>query len=434
MEGAAIIDIHARELLDSRGNPTIEVEVYSDEFIGSAAVPSGASTGSHEALELRDGGARYGGKGVLKAVKNVNGPIKDALLGVDVTDQAAIDQMLLELDGTENKRKLGANAMLGVSLAVSRAASAAHEMPLFAHLAKLAGKTGKFTMPLPYANVINGGKHAENDLMCQEFMIVPVGAKSMEEAVRMVSEVYHELKQVIEKRHGKDAANVGDEGGFAPPIRDPEHALTELQAAVKAAGHDGRVLFAIDAAASEFYDAKTGKYEIEKGKKLTGKELGAYWLDLLKRFPIISLEDPFFEDDDDSWREFMKLLKATPKTAFKAGRAPQVVGDDLTVSNPARIKHAIKEKLCDALLLKVNQIGTLSEALEAAKLAFGAGWHVMVSHRSGETEDPYIADLAVGLGCGQIKLGAPCRGERTAKYNQLLRISEEAGDEAKFVR
>ena len=426
-----LLDVHARQILDSRGNPTIEVEVYTDEFIGSAAVPSGASTGSHEALELRDGGEEYDGKGVQKAVANVTGPIKKALNGADVLRQEEIDERLIALDDTKNKSKLGANAMLGVSLAVSRAGSAANGVPLYEHLAALA-RNKQLLLPLPFANVINGGKHAGSDLRPQEFMIVPVGAKSVEEAIRIVVETYHALKKTIEARYGKTATNVGDEGGFAPPLKNAEEALSLLVDAVAAAGYVHQLRFAIDAAASEFYLPDRRLYEIEKGRYVTADQLGDYWLAILKKYPVVSLEDPFAEDDTTGWAQFMKKVLATPLAQFSAKLRPQIVGDDLTVTNTARIQHAIDKGLCSALLLKVNQIGTLSEAIRACQLARAAGWNVMVSNRSGETEDPYLADLAVGLGTGQIKLGAPCRSDRVAKYNQLLRISEELGKKARY--
>lgn len=419
-----ITDLYARHILDSRGNPTIEVELYAEEFVGSAAVPSGASTGSHEALELRDKGKEYGGLGVKKAVLTVNEVLRDKLVGTSITDQAGFDTHLNVIDGTTNKRKVGANAMLGVSLAACRAASASLEMPLFSYIARLADNDDE-KLPLLFANVINGGVHAGNDLAPQEFMIVPSGAKTFAEAVRMVAETYHALKEVITKQHGKNATNVGDEGGFAPPIKNADEAFALLERAVKAAGYEGKICYAMDPAATEFYNAKNKKYAVEKGRKVTGEELADYWMTLLKKYPIISLEDPFAEDDYASWEGFMRKLRATKPARFGAKTRPQIVGDDLTVTNPRRIEEAIDNALCNALLLKVNQIGTLTEAFEAARLAREAGWNVMVSHRSGETEDPFIADLAVGLGCGQIKLGAPCRGERTAKYNQLLRISEE---------
>lgn len=428
-----IIDLHARQILDSRGNPTIEVELYTEEFIGSAAVPSGASTGSHEALELRDNLQAYSGKGVGKAVENVLTLIRDALRGQDITDQAAIDARMLALDGTANKKKLGANAMLGVSLATSRAASAAHEMPLYAYLARISGnRVDTFSMPILFSNVINGGVHAGNDLMPQEFMIVPRGAKSSTQATRMVAETYHALKSILNKKYGSQATNVGDEGGFAPPLANAEEALKLLMHAVKEAGYEKKIFFAMDAAASEFYDAKTKKYEIEHGKKINAEQLANYWLALMQKYPLISLEDPFSEDDAKAWKHLMTLVANTPQKDFAAGIKPQIVGDDLTVTNPERIEWAIKEELCNALLLKVNQIGTLTQAIHAATLAYDAGWNVMVSHRSGETEDPFIADLAVGLACGQIKLGAPCRSDRTAKYNQLLRIAEEIDEAGKY--
>ncbi len=416
---AQIIDVHARQILDSRGNPTVEVEILTEEFIGSAAVPSGASTGVHEAHELRDKTKKYHGKSVEKAVKNVNTIIRDSLIGKEL-DQEEIDTHLRMLDGTPNKKKLGANAILGVSLAASRAASASHDMALHSYIAKIAGTQEK--IPLLFANVINGGVHAGNDLMPQEFMIVS-HAKKLEDRVRITSEIYQELKIVIAKKYGSQATSVGDEGGFAPPVKNCDEAFKLLMSAIKNAGYEGKISFAMDPAASEFYRNK--KYEIEKGIKLSGEELAQYWMKLLKKYPIMSIEDPFAEDDFVSWNYFMRELETKDDDYFAYGKAPQVVGDDLTVSNPERIVLAAEKGLCNALLLKVNQIGTLSEAIDATTIALDAGWKVMVSHRSGETEDPYIADLAVGLGTGQIKIGAPCRSDRTAKYNQLLRISSE---------
>ena len=375
----------------------------------------------HEAHELRDNTKKYHGKAVGKAIKNVNTTIRDSLVGKEL-DQEEIDNYLRMLDGTENKKKLGANAILGVSLAVSRAASAAHEMPLHSYIAKIAGTEEK--LPLLFANVINGGVHAGNELMPQEFMIVS-HAKQLEDRVRITSEVYQELKEVIAKKYGSQATSVGDEGGFAPPVKNCDEAFKLLTTAIKNAGYEGKISFAMDPAASEFYDQKKKTYEIEKGKKISGEELISYWVKLLKKYPIMSIEDPFAEDDFASWNSFMQELEKKDNDYFAYGKAPQVVGDDLTVSNPERIALAAEKGLCNSLLLKVNQIGTLSEAIDATTIALDAGWTVMVSHRSGETEDPYIADLAVGLGTGQIKIGAPCRSDRTAKYNQLLRISSE---------
>ncbi len=417
-----ITNIRAREILDSRGNPTIEVDVFVGNNGNSksknnkkytAAVPSGASTGTHEALELRDGGKRYLGKGVLTAVKNVNSKIAPLLLGKDCTQQGEIDKLMLKADGTKNKSKLGANAILGVSLACARAGAGENGKELHQHIhSLLSAKTkSKMSLPRPFFNVINGGMHAGNSLPFQEFMISPK-AKTFSEALRMGAEVYHHLKKIIGDKYGKLAINVGDEGGFAPPIKTAEEGLELLVTAIKAAGYFGKVEVAMDCAASEFY--KNGNYYAPR--KMTSGQLINYYLKLLKKYPIISIEDPFEQEDFKSYAE---LRKKSEKSGI------QIVGDDLTVTNVTRITTAIQKKSCNCLLLKVNQIGTLTEALQAVALAYSAGWKVMVSHRSGETEDTFIADLAVGIGCGQIKSGAPCRGERTAKYNQLLRIEEE---------
>ena len=416
-----IQDIKARQVLDSRGNPTIEVDVYTENAVGSAMVPSGASTGIYEALELRDGGKAYGGKAVTKAIKNVNTKIRNALVGKKVDDQSYIDGELIALDGTLNKSKLGANAMLGVSMACARAAAALREEPLFETIARMAGT--KPRLPIPFSNVINGGSHAAGDLELQEFMIAPVGAKTFAQGTQMVAETYHALAKILKAKYGGTATHLGDEGGFAPNVNNAEEALDLLMAAIKKAGYTGKVKLAMDPAASEFYDDKTQTY-LRVGK--SGKELVKYYQQLMKKYPIISLEDPFDQDDFESWK---LITKATSRKA-----AFQIVGDDVLVSNPKRIKNAIDEKWCNSLLLKVNQIGTLTEALQAARMAMKAGWTVMVSHRSGETEDPFIADLAVGLGCGQIKLGAPARGERTAKYNQLMRIEEYLGKKSTYAR
>ena len=404
---SSITSIKAREILDSRGNPTLEVDLFTKNTCQSAAVPSGASTGKHEAVELRDGGKRYHGKGVQKAVKNVELKIAPFLKGIDCQDQRKIDGLMIKKDGTKNKSKLGANAILGVSLAATRAASAEKKKMLFEYLYQFSNLKKKKIMPRPFFNVINGGKHAGNNLAFQEFMIAPK-ATSFAEALRMGSEVYHVLKEVIEKRYGKEATNVGDEGGFAPPLKRAEEALELLREAIKKAGYNGKVELALDCAASEFY--KNGKYRLHT---IMGKEqLLNYYLHLLKKYPIISIEDPFEQEDFASFAELKRKSKI------------QIVGDDLTVTNVNRIRKAVQNKSCNCLLLKVNQIGTLTEALDAVKLADENGWKVMVSHRSGETEDAFIADLAVAIGCGMIKAGAPCRGERIAKYNRLLRIEE----------
>jgi len=402
---SSITSIKAREILDSRGNPTVEVDVMTASSIGRTAVPSGASTGTHEAVELRDGNKRYLGKGVKKAVSNVEKKIFPILKGKECSDQKNIDRLMIKKDGTENKSKLGANAILGVSLAVSRVAAKERKIELFQYISELSSNKPK--MPRPFFNVINGGRHAGNKLPFQEFMIAPK-ARSFKESLRMGSEVYHVLKEVIEKKYGKEAINVGDEGGFAPPLKKAEEALDLLRTAIRKAGYAGKVDIAMDCAASEFY--KDSYYHLHK--KMNKEKLLDYYLQLIKKYPIISIEDPFEQEDFLSFAELRKKVRI------------QIVGDDLTVTNIERMEAAIKEGSCNCLLLKVNQIGTLTESLDAVKLAYDNGWKVMVSHRSGETEDTFIADLAVGLGCGMIKAGAPCRGERTAKYNRLLRIEE----------
>ncbi len=408
-----ITNIHARQVLDSRGNPTIEVEVHSGKHMGKAIVPSGASTGIHEALELRDGGKKYMGKGVLKAVHNVNAILKRKLKNKRFT-QKELDNFMIRLDGTKNKSKLGANAMLGVSMSFARCDACKQGRWLYEVLGT------KRVMPVPFCNIINGGKHAAGKLAMQEFMIAPVKAKSFAEATRMSSEIYHILKKVIAKKYGKNAVHVGDEGGFAPPVKDAYQALNLITKALDLSGYSRKVKIAMDPAASEFY--KNGYYDI--GKKLNSEKMAEHYYDLMAKYPIVSLEDPFDQDDFISWKDMMK----------RGPKYTQIVGDDLLVTNIERIKMAKKEKLCNALLLKVNQIGTLTEAITAAKYAMKNKWHVMVSHRSGETEDPFIADLAVALGCGQIKLGAPCRSDRTSKYNQLLRIEEKIGKRVKYGR
>jgi len=421
-----IQSIHAREILDSRGNPTVEVDLTTENGLFRAAVPSGASTGIYEALELRDGDkGRYLGKGVLKAVKNVNETIAPKLLGLDPTKQQEIDNLMLQLDGTDTKSNLGANAILGVSLAVARAGAAAKKVPLYKHLADLAGNT-ELVLPVPAFNVINGGSHAGNGLAMQEFMILPVGASSFREALRMGAEVYHNLKAVIKEKYGQDATNVGDEGGFAPNIRDSTEGLHLLTRAIEKAGLTGKVKLGMDVAASEFF-TEDKKYNLDFKSKtpdptqiISSDQLTEVYQKFVHDFPIVSIEDPF---DQDDWDAYAKLTSNT---------SIQIVGDDLLVTNPKRIKEAVTKKACNALLLKVNQIGSVSESIEAARLAKEAGWGVMVSHRSGETEDTFIADLVVGLRTGQIKTGAPCRSERNAKYNQLLRIEEELGSHAKY--
>ncbi|AQZ16281.1 ENO1 (YGR254W) and ENO2 (YHR174W) [Zygosaccharomyces parabailii] len=423
----AVQKIFSRYVYDSRGNPTVEVELTTEKGTFRSIVPSGASTGVHEALELRDGDKkRWGGKGVLKAVANVNDIIAPAVIkaNVDVKDQEAVDALLNKLDGTPNKGKLGANAVLGVSMAAARAAAAEKGVPLYKHLADLSSsKEGTYVLPVPFLNVLNGGSHAGGSLAFQEFMIAPVGGKTFSEALELGAEVYQQLKSLAKKQYGPSAGNVGDEGGVAPNIQTAEEALDLIMAAIKAAGHDGKIKIGMDCASSEFY--KDGKYDLDfknpksdASKWLTGPQLADLYHSLMKTYPIISIEDPFAEDDWDAWSHFFKTAGI------------QIVADDLTVTNPLRIKTAIEKKAANALLLKVNQIGTLSESIKAAQDSFAAGWGVMVSHRSGETEDTFIADLAVGLRTGQIKTGAPARSERLAKLNQILRIEQELGSKA----
>ncbi|KAF1381149.1 hypothetical protein PFLUV_G00171530 [Perca fluviatilis] len=422
----SITKIHAREILDSRGNPTVEVDLWTAKGLFRAAVPSGASTGVHEALELRDGDkSRYLGKGTVKAVDHVNKDIAPALIAKNfsVVDQEKIDKFMLELDGTENKSKFGANAILGVSLAVCKAGAAEKGVPLYRHIADLAGNKNVI-LPVPAFNVINGGSHAGNKLAMQEFMILPVGAANFHEAMRIGAEVYHNLKNVIKAKYGKDATNVGDEGGFAPNILENNEALELLKSAIEKAGYPDKIIIGMDVAASEFY--RSGKYDLDfkspddPARHISGEKLGDLYRSFIKGYPVLSIEDPFDQDDWENWSK------------FTASTDIQIVGDDLTVTNPKRIQQAVEKKACNCLLLKVNQIGSVTESIQACKLAQSSGWGVMVSHRSGETEDTFISDLVVGLCTGQIKTGAPCRSERLAKYNQLMRIEEELGDKAKF--
>lgn len=422
-----VTKIHARQIFDSRGNPTVEVDLTTNKGVFRAAVPSGASTGVHEALELRDKDPkRFLGKGVETAIKNINDIIGPAIVSksCDETQQAEIDKIMLALDGTENKSKLGANAILGVSLAVCKAGAASKGVPLYQHIAALAGNS-QVILPCPAFNVINGGSHAGNKLAMQEFMLMPTGASSFTEAMRIGAECYQTLKKVIKKKYGQDATNVGDEGGFAPNIQDNREAMELLKTAVAEAGYTGKVDFAMDVAASEFY--QDGKYNLDfkskdadASKIISADELAAMYHDFIQNYPVVSIEDAFDQDDWPAWSN------------FQASTNIQLVGDDLTVTNPKRIATAVASKACNCLLLKVNQIGTVTEAIEACKLSQSNGWGVMVSHRSGETEDTFIADLVVGLCTGQIKTGAPCRSERLAKYNQLLRIEEELGSAATF--
>ncbi|KAM8927476.1 alpha-enolase isoform 2-T2 [Pelodytes ibericus] len=422
----SILNIHARQIFDSRGNPTVEVDLKTKKGLFRAAVPSGASTGIYEALELRDNDkTSYMGKGVGRPVKYVNEFLGPALCtqNVSVVEQEKIDKLMLEMDGTENKSKFGANAILGVSLAVCKAGAAEKGVPLYRHIADLAGNA-EVILPVPAFNVINGGSHAGNKLAMQEFMILPVGASSFKEAMRIGSEVYHNLKSVINKKYGKDATNVGDEGGFAPNILENKEALELLNTAIKNAGYTDQIVIGMDVAASEFY--RDGKYDLDfkspdnPSRYITPDQLGDLYKGFVKDYPVVSIEDPFDQDDWAAWSKFTSEVDI------------QVVGDDLTVTNPKRIAQAVEKKSCNCLLLKVNQIGTVTESLQACKLAQSNDWGVMVSHRSGETEDTFIADLVVGLCTGQIKTGAPCRSERLSKYNQLLRIEEELGSKARF--
>ncbi len=399
-----ITNIHAREILDSRGNPTIEVDVYANEFFGRGVAPSGASTGIYEAVELRDGGKRYLGKGVLRAVENVNELIEPALLGMEVTKQEEIDKRMISLDGTESKSKLGANATVATSMAIARCAAASEGISLFEHF-------GGETLPHAMFNILNGGKHAGGKLSVQEFMILP-NAKSFSERLQIACETYHLLGRYLVKKYGPGAKNVGDEGGYAPQMNAGEEALDAIMHAIEESGYKTEV--ALDCAASSFYDQKTGKYILD-GKPTDKSELLDYYTTLAKKYPIKSIEDPFEENDFSGFADITKKL----------GSNIQIVGDDLLVTNVKRIKQAIEKKSCNALLLKLNQIGTVTESIAAANLCKKAGWNVIVSHRSGETEDSFIADFTVGIGAGQIKTGAPARGERTAKYNQLLRIEEQ---------
>jgi len=424
----SIKSVRAREILDSRGNPTVEVEVTTDKGVFRAGVPSGASTGKFEALELRDNDkSRYLGKGVLKACKNVNDIIGPQIIGKSVVNQEELDNFMIQLDGTDNKGKLGANAILGVSMAICKAGAAEKGVPLYRHIADLAGNK-HIILPVPAFNVINGGSHAGNKLAMQEFMILPVGAPNYKEALRMGAEIYHNLKAIIKDKYGQDATNVGDEGGFAPNIQNNREGLELLKQAITKSGYTDIVKIGMDVAASEFY-TDDGKYDLDfktknndKSQVLTGEQLANLYKEFVRDYPIISIEDPF---DQDDWDSYARLTA-------EVGKAVQIVGDDLLVTNPKRIQTAIEKKACNALLLKVNQIGSITESIQACKLAQSQGWGVMVSHRSGETEDTFIADLVVGLGTGEIKTGAPCRSERLAKYNQLLRIEEELGEKATY--
>jgi len=415
----AIIDIHARQILDSRGNPTVEVDILlEDGSFGRAAVPSGASTGAHEAVEKRDGDkTRWGGKGVDQAVEAVNGDIFDKVIGMDAEDQADLDTAMIDLDGTENKSRLGANAILGVSLAAAKAAADARGLPLYRYV----GGVAAHLLPVPMMNIINGGEHADNPIDFQEFMIVPVGAENIVEAVRCGSEIFHTLKKGLSEKGL--ATSVGDEGGFAPNIASTSDALDFIMSSIEKAGYTpgDDVMIALDCAATEFY--KNGKYDISgESRVLDGAEMAEYLADLTRRYPIFSIEDGMAEDDWAGWKALTDLI----------GDKVQLVGDDLFVTNPKRLKRGIDENTANSLLVKVNQIGTLTETLEAVSMAQRAGYSAVMSHRSGETEDATIADLAVATNCGQIKTGSLARSDRLAKYNQLIRIEEQLGDAARY--
>lgn len=425
--GKFIKSVFARSIFDSRGNPTVEVDLITELGLFRAAVPSGASTGVHEALELRDEVKEdYMGKGVNKAVGHVNNSIGPELVkqDFDVTQQEEIDEFMIKLDGTENKSNFGANAILGVSLAICKAGAAKRGIPLYRHIADLAGNK-YIILPVPAFNVINGGSHAGNKLAMQEFMILPTGANSFTEAMKMGSETYHNLKKIIKDKYGLDATAVGDEGGFAPNITNNKDALQIINDAISKAGYTGRIEVGMDVAASEFY--KEGLYDLDfknpksdKKNWIKSDKLLNLYQDFIKSYPMVSIEDPFDQDDWEAW------------TMMTDCTSIQIVGDDLTVTNPKRIETAIEKKACNCLLLKVNQIGTITESIRAHLLAKKNGWGTMVSHRSGETEDTFIADLVVGLSTGQIKTGAPCRSERLAKYNQILRIEEELGPNVRY--
>ena len=416
----AIEKIHARQIMDSRGNPTVECEItLSNGAFGRASVPSGASTGSFEALELRDGGNSYMGKGVLTAVKNINEIIAPALIDMDAENQTAIDETMLKLDGTQNKDKLGANAILAVSLANAHAVANAKHISLYKHIADIFGEQNPCVLPRPMMNIINGGAHADNGLDAQEFMIIPNGAKNEVEAIRMGSEIFHNLKSILKKSN--HSTNVGDEGGFAPNFNNCSEALDTIVAAIKSAGYvpGDEVSIGLDVASSEFY--KDGVYHFE-GNKKTSDEMIEFYEDLISKYPVISIEDGLAEEDWESWK----------KMTDKIGNKCQLVGDDLFVTNPIRLKKGIDNGVANAILIKVNQIGSLTETLEAIKMAKDAGYGVIISHRSGETEDTTIADLSVATNAGQIKTGSMSRTDRMAKYNQLIRIEEELGNKAKY--
>jgi len=409
--------VRAREILDSRGNPTIEVEVYTKGgAVGQAAVPSGKSKGRYEATELRDGGRRYNGIGVLKAVTNVNEVIASKLKGVDVRDQRGIDRAMIQLDGTENKSKLGANATIGVSVAAAKAAAASGGQPLYRYL----GGSAATLLPVPFMNIINGGEHAGNKLDFQEHMVVPLGAENVSEAVRMGAEVYQALRSILLKMYGRTSVNVGDEGGFSPPMDRSSEALEAMMEAVEEMGYQKECCLGLDVASSSFYKGEKG-YFVE-GRYLSEGELIEVYKNLVDTYPIVSIEDPLEEQAFEGFAEMTRSMSI------------QIIGDDLFVTNVKRLRQGIEKGAANCLLWKVNQVGTLTEAMEAAELAWGNGYAVQASHRSGDTEDAFVADLAVGIGTGQIKTGAPCRGERTAKYNRLMRIEEELGSRARYPR
>ena len=420
VDSSTIVKVTSRQVLDSRGNPTVETDIFLRKgAFGRATVPSGASTGVHEALELRDEKKTvYDGKSVLRAVANVNKQIGPKLLGRSALEQQDIDTLMLKLDGTRNKSNLGANAMLSVSMSVARSAAASRAEPLFQYLAK----KKEYKLPIPMMNVINGGKHAGNNLAIQEFHIEPVGGKSFTESLRYGTEVYHSLKSILKEKYGASAINVGDEGGYAPPLDKTTDALDAILTAIKVAGYEeSQIKLGLDAASSSFYDSKTGTYQID-GKSMSAAELGDYYDNLVATYPILTLEDPFSEE---SFEDFAKITA-------RLGKKVKIIGDDLYVTNPQRITKGIEMKATNAILIKLNQIGTVTETLEAIKMSRASKFMIVVSHRSGETEDTFISHLAVAVGSHFIKAGAPARGERTAKYNELLRISEELGSEALF--
>ncbi|VVB52547.1 Enolase [uncultured archaeon] len=421
MSDSIIKAVVAREVLDSRGNPTVEAELTTNAGVFRAIVPSGASTGTHEAVELRDGDkSRYGGKGVLNAVGNVNKVIAAKVVGMDVLDQRGLDNVLIGLDGTPNKGKLGANAILAVSMAATKAAAVSKGVPLYAHIARISQSKG-VVLPVPQLNVINGGKHAglENDI--QENMFMPIGAKSFSEGLRAGAETYHVLKKILKAKYGAGAIGLGDEGGFAPPIKTPQERLDTLVKAIDEAGYTGVISLALDSASSEFYYKDKGKYNVS-GKEYSSAELVDFYADLVSTYPVVSIEDGMAEDDWEGWVLLNKKL----------GGKIQLTGDDLLVTNVERIKTAIQKKAANSVLIKVNQIGSVSESIDAVQMTQKQGWTATVSHRSGETEDAFIADFAVGVDAGQLKTGAPARSERLAKYNQLLRIEQELGGKAVY--